>query len=98
MAPLFDLKVPKSIFVLDPDDFDPKTVTRTVVAKPTEGPHRWTLYVPHDEHARISVGKAHPSMGEDGIALETKSHIHLWTHSLEDPCVGTYLHLSLIHI
>ncbi|MFO0547008.1 MAG: hypothetical protein U0271_01405 [Polyangiaceae bacterium] len=71
--------------------FAVKDATRPDVAKPTKGPHRYTIYVPHDDAARVNIGAPNPLKGETGIALETKTHIHAhaFDHSHE-----TYLGLG----
>ncbi len=61
-----------------PAGFDPNDASRPEPAKPTAGPHRYTIYVPYDEKARINVGAPHPDHGEPGIAMRTKTHFHAW--------------------
>jgi hypothetical protein len=61
-----------------PAGFDPSEASRPEPAKPTAGPHRYTIYVPYDEKARINVGAPHPDHGEPGIAMRTKTHFHAW--------------------
>ncbi len=39
---------------------------------------RYTIYVPHDEGARINVGAAAPNNSDPGISLDTKTHIHAY--------------------
>ncbi len=64
--------------------------TRPKVAAPTKGPHRYTIYVPHDEGARINVGQGHPRWSEPGVSIDTKTHIHMCTFG----GVPTYLSLG----
>lgn len=61
-----------------PSGFDPKHASRPEVASPTAGPHRYTIYVPHDEGARINVGAPHPKFGEPGITMRTNTHWGAW--------------------
>src|SRR5260221_5620472 len=53
---------------------------RPPVAKPTVGPHRYTIYVPHEDGTRLSLGNGVPSLGQAGMTGDTKSHIHLNAH------------------
>lgn len=62
-----------------PAGFDPDDASRPDPAKPTTGPHRYTIYVPYDEKARVNIGAPHPDHGEPGIAMQTKTHFHVWT-------------------
>lgn len=63
----------------DPDNlFTSSDVSpRPDPAPPTAGPHRYTIYVPHNDEARINVGAPHPTRGETGVTVDTKTHIHL---------------------
>jgi len=65
---------PAALFV-ETDAFRPDP------AHPTDDPHRYTIYVPHPDNSRINIGRAHPSAGETGISLDTKSHIHCYTYA-----------------
>ncbi len=64
----------------DPDsDFTvSEVVPRADPANQTPGPHRYTIFVPHDEGAMINVG-AGRSPFSDGIGMATKSTIALRT-------------------
>ncbi len=62
----------------DPDsEFEKIEVVRPSWSKQTEGPHRYTIYVPYNDGARLSIGAAHGILGSPGITAETKTHIHL---------------------
>ncbi len=61
-----------------PTGFDPHHASRPAVATPTAGPHRYTIYVPHDEGARINIGAPHPTHGEPGITMRTNTHWGAW--------------------
>lgn len=56
--------------------FKKSDASRPDPAKPTAGPHRYTIYVPYDDVSRVNIGHAHPIKGEMGIAMETKTHIN----------------------
>lgn len=61
-----------------PTGFDPHHASRPAVATPTAGPHRYTIYVPHDEGSRINIGAPHPKFGEPGITMRTNTHWSAW--------------------
>ena len=65
--------------------------SRPHVAKPTVGPHRYTIYVPHDEGARVNIGAAAPNNSDPGISLDTKTHFHANTFGADHQ---TYLSLG----
>lgn len=51
-------------------------IPRPDIANPTAGPHRYTVYVPHDDGSRLNMGAAHWPAAP-GISADTKTHIHL---------------------
>jgi len=67
----------------DPDqDFtSTKVVPRPDTAVQTKGPHRYTIYVPHDDGSSINVG-ASKWPHSPGISMATKSNITLRTYEL----------------
>src|SRR6185437_540084 len=72
--------------VKDPDFVDSEKDNTPPIANPTEGPHRMTFVVPHDDESVVNVGKADPGhnrINETGITGKTKSHVH-W-HTTEEP-------------
>jgi uncharacterized protein (DUF2345 family) len=66
--------------------------SRPVVANPTKGPHRYTIYVPFNDGSRLSLGNGVPDKGQAGITADTLSHIHLNAYG---PGHGTTLSLGL---
>lgn len=71
-----------------PKGFDPHHASRPKVATPTVGPHRYTIYVPHDEGARINVGAPHPKLGEPGITMRTNTHWSAWVGESEQTALS----------
>src|SRR5262249_28564848 len=54
------------------------------VAPTTEGPHRYTINVPHEDESVLNIGQAcETRINDTGITGRTKSHIH-W-HATEEP-------------
>ncbi len=51
-------------------------VSRPATSTPTKGPHRYTIFVPHNDESTLNIGNGPPG-GQAGISLDTKSHIHL---------------------
>lgn len=68
-------------------EFKRDDASRPDVAKPTKGPHRYTIYVPHDEGARINVGAPHSKKGEPGITMATRSHIQAFAYDEVETCL-----------
>ncbi len=76
----------------DPDSaFTEGVAIRPDPANPTAGPHRYTIYVPHNDGSRVNIGAPHPVAGETGIALETMTHVHTWAWG---PGHATYMSLG----
>src|SRR6185369_5984097 len=46
--------------------------------KPTEGPHRISIEVPHDDETALNLGAASPVIDDDGITGRTKTHVHFY--------------------
>ncbi len=60
--------------------FEEGDASRPPPANPTAGPHRYTIYVPHDEGSRLNMGAPHHRQGDTGITMETKTHFHVFTY------------------
>jgi hypothetical protein len=86
---LIDIDVSASIDIsLDPTSaFDKKKVCRPAVAPTTVGPHRYTIMVPHNDRAMLSVGQASSKhINDTGITGRTDSHIHWHTLNSANAC------------
>jgi uncharacterized protein (DUF2345 family) len=62
---------------------------RPPVAPTTAGPHRYTVHVPHDDAAMLSMGRGCPDRIKDtGITARTNSHIHFETRETAKTAVS----------
>jgi hypothetical protein len=79
------VSAPESVIVDPFAKFEEKEVNRPKVAEKTVGPHRYTIMVPHDDKAMVSVGQGAPHRIKDtGITGRTNSHIHFETREGEE--------------
>jgi hypothetical protein len=65
----------------DPDSefTSSEVIPRPDPANQTKGPHRYTIYVPHDDGSKINVGAAHWPFSP-GIGMATKTNISFETY------------------
>lgn len=65
------------------------TDSRPDPAPPTKGPHRYTIFVPADDGARVNIG-AGLDMAPPGVSIDTKTHVHLYAYGT----VPTFMNLG----
>lgn len=59
-------------------DFVEGDASRPKPAKKTEGPHRLSIVVPHDEGSVFNLGQGSPYLGDAGITGRTNTHVHFF--------------------